>query len=169
MYTSKLLYNSKLTYNFNLGTLTLSGMCLGSPKIPAGIFFVKGFVFMTIYLLYETVEFKKGEGGQGESIHNPEGDQQGQNSTSNQLSEAELRTISATIMAHELILQRRYDDWLRATAESGLPSYEEIARVIAEEKKAAKSKTNVCFQINVQFQINVHFLINVQFQINVQF
>ena len=118
-------------------------MCFGSPKIPAGIFFVKGFVFMTIYLLYETVEFKKGEGGQGESIHNPEGDQQGQNSTSNQLSEAELRTISATIMAHELILQRRYDDWLRATAESGLPSYEEIARVIAEEKKAEKGHQKV--------------------------
>ena len=98
---------------------------------------------MTIYLLYETVEFKKGEGGQGESIHNPEGDQQGQNSTSNQLSEAELRTISATIMAHELILQRRYDDWLRANAESGLPSYEEIARVIAEEKKAEKGHQEV--------------------------
>ena len=144
-------------------------MCFGSPKIPAGIFFVKGFVFMTIYLLYETVEFKKGEGGQGESIHNPEGDQQGQNSTSNQLSEAELRTISATIMAHELILQRRYDDWLRATAESGLPTYEEIARVIAEEKKAAKSKNKVRFQINIEFQINLHFPINVQFQINVQF
>ena len=107
---------------------------------------------MTIYLLYETVEFKKSAaegGGQQGSIRDPDGEerpqpQQGQPSrTSNQLSEAELRTISATIMAHELILQRRYDDWLRATAESGLPSYEEIARVIAEEKKAEKGHQKV--------------------------
>ena len=140
------------SFNFFLGTLTLSGMCFGSPKIPAGIFFVKGFVFMTIYLLYETVEFKKSTaegGGQQGSIRDPDGEerpqpQEGQPSrTSNQLSEAELRTISATIMAHELILQRRYDDWLRATAESGLPSYEEIARVIAEEKKAEKGHQKV--------------------------
>ena len=142
------------SFNFFLGTLTLSGMCFGSPKIPAGIFFVKGFVFMTIYLLYETVEFKKSAaegGGQQGSIRDPDGEerpqpQEGQPSrTSNQLSEAELRTISATIMAHELILQRRYDDWLRATAESGLPSYEEIARVIAEEKKAEKGRSLAVF------------------------
>ena len=129
---------------FFSGTLTLSGLCFGTPKIPAAIFFVKGFVFMTIYLLYETVEF----GNEDADINaNPNEDerphlqgQAGQGQNSNQLSEAELRTISATIMAHELILQRRYDDWLRATAESGLPSYEEIARVIAEEKAKGQEK-----------------------------
>ena len=61
-----------------------------------------------------------------------------QRTLSSQLSEAELRSISATIMAHELILQRRYDDWLRAASGSGLPSYDEIVKVIEEEQKQAK-------------------------------
>ena len=43
-------------------------------------------------------------------------------------------------MAHELILQRRYDDWLRATVGSGLPSYDEIVKVIEEEQKQAKQE-----------------------------
>ena len=128
-------------------------MTIGMPVIPLGIFMVKSITLLSIYLLYETFEFKvlrstAVAGGMTSTTSNDQESQQDtiqpplrpQRTASSQLSEAELRTISATIMAHELILQRRYDDWLRATVGSGLPSYDEIVKVIEEEQKQAEQE-----------------------------
>lgn len=63
------------------------------------------------------------------------------NNNNELLTENELVTISATIAAHDLLLQQRHAA-VRATInpDAGLPTYDEIMKIVQEEEKNERSE-----------------------------
>jgi hypothetical protein len=130
------------------GILFFLGTIMGFPQFPVIVAVITGFSMIFVYALLRSFDhFPRFHANLRRMdpprtpMYMPQPNPRPVNNNNELLTENELVTISATIAAHDLLLQQRHAA-VRATInpDAGLPTYDEIMKIVQEEEKNERSE-----------------------------